>query len=481
MNKSSTDLHIERAQAQRSAMFKKIALALSVLLIAVVLMTIFISNDTASDNADVGVEQTAPEDSAAVQFSAAQQADARDAFRKALDDFDQSIAPVLQDAALNRWSEGDVEAIDTLKNAALVKFANAQFVQALTQLLDAQTDAESLIGNWEQAFQAKLAQAQQLYDNNQIQQSRLALTQALEIKPGQNQSDALQAKLAAHDEVTQYISQYEVAKIENNIEKQVRLMQQILELDPSRVEWKPTLQAALQALNTKRLAFALNAAESALGNDDLNLAQTYLQQAKKIKPDAFGIKALSERLETRQAQQSLSAIRKEVAEHERSDRWAQALQSAQRGLKRFAQDSALQKSQSNARAILSAQASIQRFVARPARLSQANIRSAATASIQNNLSLLTQSKTLSQSAATLAALIDKYSQAIELTVRSDGQTHIDVVGVGKIGKVSEKTISLVPGRYTLEGRREGFRSKRVSLEVSASQSNSITLVCDEEI
>jgi hypothetical protein len=68
-----------------------------------------------------------------------------------------------------------------------------------------------------------------------------------------------------------------------------------------------------------------------------------------------------------------------------------------------------------------------------------------------------------------------------VTVLSDNQTDIRVLGVGNVGKTVSKQIELSPGDYVFEGRREGFKSKQVKLSISTKQATSITVVCDERI
>jgi ABC-type phosphate/phosphonate transport system ATPase subunit len=66
-------------------------------------------------------------------------------------------------------------------------------------------------------------------------------------------------------------------------------------------------------------------------------------------------------------------------------------------------------------------------------------------------------------------------------VNSDGKTYIVVLGVGHVGEYKQKVISLKPGKYVLQGKREGYRNKRVEFTVKANTPISVSLVCDERI
>ena len=62
-------------------------------------------------------------------------------------------------------------------------------------------------------------------------------------------------------------------------------------------------------------------------------------------------------------------------------------------------------------------------------------------------------------------LLKAYSKKVSVKIISDGVTNISVRGVGKVGLTNEKTIDLRPGRYTFEGKRIGYRSKLIQVEV----------------
>jgi len=95
--------------------------------------------------------------------------------------------------------------------------------------------------------------------------------------------------------------------------------------------------------------------------------------------------------------------------------------------------------------------------------------------------LLSSSRNLAATAQTLAGLIDNYAVQVEVTVVSDGKTDISVIGTGVVGKTEQKVITLSPGRYTFEGKREGYRSKRKEVVVNSNSPLQVYLVCDEKI
>ena len=56
-----------------------------------------------------------------------------------------------------------------------------------------------------------------------------------------------------------------------------------------------------------------------------------------------------------------------------------------------------------------------------------------------------------------------------MTISSDGKTHITVRKHAALGKVTEQTVYLIPGRYTIVGERSGFRDVREDLIIIAGR------------
>jgi hypothetical protein len=473
---ASPDAFIQEQQKKRAQKLKRLFLVLAVLGIIAIAIAVSIAlpnkQEQSTSIAEVALKSA---------YSSKEQEAAREAFKLALANYETDIAPTLLALSQAAWKASAVKTLETEKERALTLFANSGFVQALGILNKVEADAKALIAEWHQAFLDKLAQAQSFYSQRQIQQARLALIQAEKIKPNHPQSQGLTAQLAAFDIVEQYLAQLAVARVENNLENQVALMQQVLAADPTRQDINAPLQHALERLNEKRLVFALGRAEEALANDDISQASTYIQQAETIQPAAKGISALRTELNKRLAAQGLGGIKADIARLKAADDWPQVLQAAERGVVRFSQDAQLQQEKDQAQRVLQAQRKLESFVARPQRLSEINIREGAQNALRQSISLLPLSNTLAQHAKRLSELIGQYAAKIPVTVRSDEKTFISVIGAGVIGEVSEKVIELTPGTYVFEGKCAGYRSKRLNVSVQIGTPIAISLICDEKL
>ena len=100
-----------------------------------------------------------------------------------------------------------------------------------------------------------------------------------------------------------------------------------------------------------------------------------------------------------------------------------------------------------------------------------------------------QARTVEKFSPSLVSMIGRlvqeitlYETKVPIKVISDGQTSIAVRGFGRVGVVTSKIINLKPGRYAFEGKRTGYKSVLIWLEISPEQSGVlVSIVCNEQI
>ena len=74
----------------------------------------------------------------------------------------------------------------------------------------------------------------------------------------------------------------------------------------------------------------------------------------------------------------------------------------------------------------------------------------------------------------------QWTVPVAVTIRSDNKTDVRVRPGRKLGKLRETRLQVYPGRYTLIGRRQGYREKRLEITIEpGSKPVVVELVCDE--
>ena len=63
--------------------------------------------------------------------------------------------------------------------------------------------------------------------------------------------------------------------------------------------------------------------------------------------------------------------------------------------------------------------------------------------------------------ATLATLLDRANEPMQVILQSDSQTQVTLRKVAELGTFNEKSLTLKPGKYVAVGIRPGYRDVRV--------------------
>lgn len=474
---NNADAQIQAHRQQHQQRLKKLfggagALLLTALIVLVAYQFFTNTSSTVSQNID---------EPAILELSNEQIELYRDEFKAVLTRYEIEVQPKIDRILLSDWETAKVSELSFLKEQALTAFARGAFLQAKQHFENLYVNSNELITQWELQTTQHIEKATLAFNNDQLPQAQLNLNKALALMPTNLEALALQSRIDAYGEVAALLSDLEVAKIENNLPKQIGLLSDIIQLDPERDELNEDLANVKVSYNQQQLAELLESAESALKANQLSQAQKFVDAAKKIKPSSKGAQSLNTRIAQVRAQQSLSSIKVALEQAVKQDNWEEVLRLSNGALENYSLDQELSTFQSQAQQVLSAKKSLASFIARPARLADNNIREAATKAIQNAFAPSLLSPSLQQQIGQVASAIDNYSGPVDITIRSDGKTYLTVLGVGHVGEHKEKVISLTPGNYILQAKREGYRNKRLEFVVEANTPLMLQLICDEKI
>lgn len=69
----------------------------------------------------------------------------------------------------------------------------------------------------------------------------------------------------------------------------------------------------------------------------------------------------------------------------------------------------------------------------------------------------------------LKQYLDAQSRPVSITILSDEKTYVSISGYELLGKLRQKTLQIMPGKYRIVGRRKGYEDVTISLQVVAGQ------------
>ncbi len=384
--------------------------------------------------------------------------------------------------AKRNWQPETVDSLNTKLQDAYALYGQSRFKRTANTLDLIDESLAQFNTAYEQAYNSALKAARRAYENGNIHDARSAVTTALKIKPEDNQALALKARIDVFEKVRALYEQARVGKVENNLQKQYQALKEIVALDPAQIKAKQSLSDVEREMGDASFSALMTQAIEAVDAKDYDQARALLAKASALKPDNAQVATLTARIEQEQHAAGQADAEAQIRIFAQADEWKTVSMLAEKSIQSYPQSQVLQLARTNADKVLAARQSIAQYLARPQRLADPRIRENAQRTIEQATEISVLSPSLKTSVGELESAMSAFNAPLPVTVYSDNKTYIKVMGVGVVGQVDEKQISLKPGTYRFEGSREGFRSKIVSVTVSADTSPlSVRLVCDEKI
>lgn len=476
---SSVDQQIaeNRAKKKKVIVTGVIASVFVCLLIGVVVT--LLAYFPVSGNTPLAVEK---QEESEQKTSSANQAVDRKALQTVLNETNQRVSELVATPYLSKWQSAKVEGFQADIDQAFNDYGASNYSQAKTTIEQLNTDITEYQNAFEKAYKQAYENAAKAFAADDIDEATQLNAQALNVKGDYSDALALQKRIDTYHEVADLYEQARVGGVEGNIEKQRAAYQQILKLDPQQQDAKAALAKVEQQIKQQRFARALATAVNAIDNKDFDRAQEALAKASAIDNNRPELVTLQAQIDAELKSQGVKSLEKRIQVFAGADEWQTVQMLAEKGLADYPDSQVVQQAKQSASEILAASSALDVYIDRPGRLADNNIRQNAVNAVSKYSDLTQLSAKLGKKVDQVEQLIEKENQPIDVTIRSDNRTYIKVLGVGVVGEVREKTIQLKPGKYQLEGRREGYRSTIVDVVVEKSGTPIVINVqCNERV
>ncbi len=480
----SVEQQIEQSRAKKKALIKKSLLGFSlVLLIGLVGVLLVSYMPTATPSVtNASNDATVKNKTIAAEPVSAVSEEERKALQMALSESKQSVSELINRVSHSETFSEKASEVERLLNSAFNEYAASNY-SAVEKALDDINNTVAIINTeYKNAYTQPYEDALQAFNNDDISSAFNLNKVALTINPNFEKAKNLQRRIDVFDEVQDAYEQARIGKVENNISKQREAYATIVQLDPARVDAKQALNTIDRQMLDSRFDTLLAQANRAIEQGNFPAAAQFLNDAKSLKASSTELATISKKLASLIASQEQQKIENQVALFVSADEWQTVKLLANKGLANFPASPALLEAKQNAEAILDAEKSLSAYQRRPERLSDNNVRSLALQDIAQANMHAEKSAKLRAQISSLEQVIDNINQPRSVTITSDNDTYIKVLGVGLVGEVKTKTIQLKPGTYRIEGSREGYRSTIQEIVVSPSDTNlSVHVVCTEKV
>ena len=357
-----------------------------------------------------------------------------------------------------------------------------KFENAPAPLAQLQTALDEIEARVPQALKAQIDEGKRSLAAGELENARHAFDTALRIEPGNNEAIEWGARVAAASGVLPTIADAENAEAAKDLPKAKQLFTEVLKGNPGNLAATQGLARVNRALNETEFNQQMGAGLSALNAGRLGEANTYLQRAKALRPDSAEVAAALQRVADTGSGRSLADLENRAARLAAEERWTEALEVYDQALSR---DPTLQFA-INGKAAVAPRAELgeqlQALIDRPERLAADEVRRQAERLLAQAEALPTRGPVIRSQVSRLELLLPTFNQPVMLALESDNATEVAIQRVGFLGTFDRRQVELKPGRYTVTGKRAGFRDVRRDITVAPGQSGqTIEIRCLEPI
>ncbi len=473
---------IAEAKLAKRKLFYK-TLLIIVLLSVVCLALMLWASAPKTISTDTEVESSPQVDEIATPMESSQDSETlRQAYLEAYAHFENTVKPELNKIDLQKWDKPLADRLIKTEKEAVKQFGEAKYAQAKATLDQLIQLAETAITESQNQFAAAMQDAEQAFDNNQYEQAKSAISKAQMLDASSNEASALAERIEQLPEIASLVEQIEVAKVENNPQTELNLINKLLTLTPEREALKQRAQQLQTALNNQKFQSLIAQSYTAVEEGRIEVAKSALSQARNIYSNRTEISDVNTAIQQYEKNQRVQSYLSNAAQAESNDNWQAVKTNLEKVIQENPNNKTATEKLSMADNILSLNKKMDEYLSSPYRLSNSQLADQARAAITDAAAYRNQSVSLTKQSRELETILTAVNQTVPVEVRSDNQTHIQVRGVGNVGVIDSKVIQLKPGQYTFEGKRQGFKSKLIEVTIPFDASRySVTLVCDERI
>ncbi|MDH5226302.1 MAG: serine/threonine protein kinase [Gammaproteobacteria bacterium] len=272
------------------------------------------------------------------------------------------------------------------------------------------------------------------------------------------------------------------AEQEGNVAAALAAYRRAVQLDPAAASARAGIARIGARESSDAYASAMAQALAAFARRDYAAAQAAYEKADRIRPGtpevAEGLQQIRRAGETR----DLAGTLQRAAAAESAEQWPQALALYGEALKTEPALRAAQEGVERAEPRAMIDAELQSFLDKPDRLFSPSGRDIARNVLERAARFNAPGPRLRDQQARLTQKLREAETPITVALASDNATDVQIYRVGKLGLFEQRSLELMPGRYTVVGTRQGYRDVRKELNLLPGAAPPTLVVrCEEPI
>lgn len=380
------------------------------------------------------------------------------------------------------WGGDEFAAVKHAAEAAGLRADDGEIEAAIAEFTALGKRLAAIEARAPEALAAELGRGNAALEAGEPARARSAFDLAKRIDPQNATAAAGLARAHALEVAMPLVAQAANAASSGRHAEAAELYQQALAADPANARARDGLASARAALGAGEYARTLASGFSALKAGDLARARSEFESARAMQPGASAPAQGLEQVTAAEQARAGDEARTRAASLEASERWGEALSIYDEVL---ARDPALQFAQAGReRAAPRAELSrrLQAIIERPERLATDAVRRETEQLLEVAKATEPAGPVIRSQVSRIELLLPAYDQVVRVALESDNATEVTIQRVGAFGTFLRREVELKPGRYTVTGRREGYRDIRREITIApGATAQTISVSCVEPI
>ena len=406
----------------------------------------------------------------------------REEFKELFQKYKSELKPRLNDANLKDWNQKALLELNEQEEQMMLYFSNGNYLNALANIKSLTTKAIEVIDESDKIFRDNIEKATSFFFDDLYREAKLYIEKALVIAPQSTKAQVLQQDIEKLQQILPFLNKANAARAENNLLDESNSLEQILKINSKRPVETKRLELLKKMIRNNNFDNNISLGFSKIENHEMKEARYHYQKAEKIYPERLELKVLLEKILVEEKLYRTEQALKQAEQATREDNWPQAKAKFEKAKKNMPSNEEAIKGIELAKEILRLQSVLAQHEKSPYRLTDNGVLNEAKKILEYASNFSEHSSKLRKKINKLNEVIATFNQLISVKVTSDNMTDIQVRGIGKLGRIHNKTIELKPGYYTFEGNRNGFKSKLLQILIPYNKSNySVRIICDEPI
>jgi tetratricopeptide (TPR) repeat protein len=350
---------------------------------------------------------------------------------------------------------------------------------AMAALAKSVTDIESRVPA---ALAGQLTEGKRALAAGEFENSRQAFDNALKIDPGNKEATESLVKVTEASGALPTLADAENAESSKDLPKAETLFADLVKRNPGNAAATQGLARVKQAIADEKFSAEMGAGLTALNAGRLAEARTHLEKAGAMRPGNADVAAALQRAADTGSGRGVADLEQRAAKLASEERWSESLAIYDEAL---ARDPSLEFARKGREAVAPRAElgnRLQGLIDRPERLAEDNVRREAEQLLLRAKAVPNAGPVIRSQVSRLELLLPTFNQPVMLALESDNSTEVAIQRVGFFGAFEKRQVELKPGKYTVTGKRAGFRDVRREITVSPGQSEqTIVIRCLEPI